>query len=101
MQIFKWLCFIIVCLDTVSYIMEFGTGKRKKRVCFIHRNDRWYRSQMFCSVWYINVLAVISSRIFNFLGGGYIVIEKCNKHLVVYSNIYFDENVFCIRPYIF
>jgi hypothetical protein len=35
------------------------------------------------------------------LGGGYIVIEKCNKHLVVYSNIYFDENVFCIRPYIF
>lgn len=30
MQIFKWICFIIVCLDTVAYIMEFGTGKRKK-----------------------------------------------------------------------
>lgn len=29
MQILKWICFIIVCLDTVSYIMEFGAGKRK------------------------------------------------------------------------
>lgn len=29
------------------------------------------------------------------------MIKKCNKHLVVYSNIYFDKNVFCIRPYVF
>lgn len=29
MQILKWVCFIIVCLDTVGYIIEFGTGKRK------------------------------------------------------------------------
>lgn len=34
-------------------------------------------------------------------GGGDIVIKKRNKHLVVYSGIYFDENVFCIRPYVF
>lgn len=27
-------------------------------------------------------------------------IEKVNTHLSVTSNIYFDENVFCIRPYV-
>lgn len=39
MQIFKWICFIIVCLDTVAYIMEFGAGKRKKGL--LHSSECW------------------------------------------------------------
>ncbi len=29
--IFKWICFIVVCLDLVSHILEFSEEKRKPK----------------------------------------------------------------------
>lgn len=29
--VLKWICFIIVCLDTVSYVMEFGNKEKRGR----------------------------------------------------------------------
>lgn len=29
MQILKWICFVIVCIDVIAYILDFGNGKRE------------------------------------------------------------------------
>lgn len=28
--VLKWICFLIVCLDSISYVLEFGEGKHGK-----------------------------------------------------------------------